>query len=87
MIDIEKKIKKIISVQLGKKIEKISRKSSYVKDLEADSLDMIEFVMNLEEKFKINIPDEDMQYIKTIEDTIKYIKSKIVNWINLFKTK
>ncbi|CAL4043086.1 Acyl carrier protein [Buchnera aphidicola (Tetraneura ulmi)] len=79
MIDIEKKIKKIISVQLGKKIEKISRKSSYVKDLEADSLDMIEFVMNLEEKFKINIPDEDMQYIKTIEDTIKYIKSKIVN--------
>lgn len=78
IMDIEKEIKQIVSIQLDKKIEKIFKKSDYVKDLEADSLDMIELVMNLEEKFKIDIPDEDMKYINTIENTIKYIKNKII---------
>jgi len=67
------RVKKIIVDQLGIDPGKITEKSSFVDDLGADSLDIVELIMAFEEEFDIEIPDEDAEKIKTIEDTIKYL--------------
>jgi acyl carrier protein len=67
------RIKKIIVDQLGVDENKITEKSSFVDDLGADSLDIVELIMAFEEEFDIEIPDEDAEKMKTIGDAVKYL--------------
>ena len=67
------KIKKIIVDQLGVDESKIMEDSSFVDDLGADSLDIVELIMAFEEEFDIEIPDEDAEKIKTVGDAVKYL--------------
>ena len=67
------KIKKIIVDQLGVDESKITENSSFVDDLGADSLDIVELIMAFEEEFDIEIPDEDAEKIKTVGDAVKYL--------------
>ncbi len=72
-MSIEERVKKIISEQLGVKIEEVKENSSFVEDLGADSLDTVELVMALEEEFDTEIPDEDAEKITTVQSAIDYI--------------
>ncbi|HMO01377.1 MAG TPA: acyl carrier protein [Oligoflexia bacterium] len=74
--DIEKRVKNIISEQLGVSVEELQPQASFFEDLAADSLDIVEVIMNLEEEFNMEIPDEDAEKIQTVQDVIDYIKSK-----------
>ncbi|MGB2783353.1 MAG: acyl carrier protein [Atribacterota bacterium] len=67
------RVKKIIVDQLGIDESKITENSSFVDDLGADSLDIVELIMAFEEEFDIESPDEDAEKMKTIEDAIKYL--------------
>jgi len=67
------RIKKIIVDQLGIEASKITENSSFVDDLGADSLDIVELIMAFEEEFDIEIPDEDAEKIKTVGDAIRYL--------------
>lgn len=71
---IENNVKKIISEQLGIHQDKILHGSSLTKNLGADSLDIIELIMSIEEKFEIEIKDEQIQKIITVKDIINCIK-------------
>jgi len=67
------RIKKIIVDRLGVDESKIRENSSFIDDLGADSLDIIDLVMAFEEEFDIKIPDEDVEKMKTVGDVIKYL--------------
>ena len=67
------RIKKIIIDQLGIEEGKISIESSFIDDLGADSLDIVELIMAFEEEFDIEIPDEDAEKIKTVGDEVNYL--------------
>lgn len=67
-------VKGIIVEQLGVEAEEVKSESSFVEDLGADSLDIVELVMALEEEFDMEIPDEDAEKIKTVGDAVKYIE-------------
>ena len=67
------RIKKIIVNRLGVDESKITENSSFIDDLGADSLDIIDLVMAFEEEFDIEIPDEDVEKMKTFGDVIKYL--------------
>lgn len=67
-------VKGIIIEQLGVEEEEVKLEASFVEDLGADSLDIVELVMALEEEFDMEIPDEDAEKIKTVGDTVKYIE-------------
>ncbi|HHT9105870.1 MAG TPA: acyl carrier protein [Candidatus Wujingus californicus] len=71
---IEEKVKAIITKQLGIKSEQITRETSFINDLGADSLDTVELIMEFEDAFDMNIPDEDAEKIRTVGDAIKYIE-------------
>jgi acyl carrier protein len=68
------KVKSIIIEQLGVEEEDIKMEASFVDDLGADSLDIVELVMALEEEFDLEIPDEDAEKIRTVGEAIKYIQ-------------
>lgn len=70
------KIKKIIEEQLGVEGEKIKVEASFIDDLGADSLDIVELVMAMEEEYDIEIPDEDAEKLKTVGDVVNYLKDK-----------
>jgi acyl carrier protein len=72
--DLEKKVISIIAEQLGVEEDEIKLEASFIDDLGADSLDIVELVMALEEEYGIEIPDEDAEKIKTVQDAINYIK-------------
>lgn len=67
------KVKQIISEQLGVDESEVTPSASFVDDLGADSLDQVELVMALEEAFDLEIPDEDAEKIRTVQDAIDYI--------------
>jgi len=69
-------VKAIISEQLGVKIEEVTDSASFIDDLGADSLDTVELVMALEEKFSVEIPDEDAEKMTTVGEAIKYLEEK-----------
>jgi len=69
------KIKDIISDQLGIDVDEISMDSSFVDDLGADSLDIVELIMALEGEFDMEIPDEEAEKIATVGDVVEYIKA------------
>lgn len=73
---VEEKVISIVSDQLDTPKDEIETSSSFVDDLKADSLDIVELVMALEDEFDIKIPDEDYDKIKTVGDVITYIEAK-----------
>jgi acyl carrier protein len=70
------KVKQIISEQLGVDEGEVTPSASFVDDLGADSLDQVELVMALEEAFDVEIPDEDAEKIRTVQDAIDYIEKR-----------
>ncbi len=72
----ESRVKKIIVDQLGVSEDEVKPEASFVEDLGADSLDTVEMVMAFEEEFSIEIPDEDAEKIRTVQDAIDYIEKK-----------
>ena len=72
---IEAKVKSIIADQLGVGEDEIKPESSFIEDLGADSLDIVELVMAMEEEFEVEIPDEEAENIKTVGDAINYINN------------
>jgi acyl carrier protein len=71
--DIEAKVKEIVCAQLEVSPDKVRPGASFIEDLKADSLAVVELVLALEEEFGIEIPDEDTEQIKTVQDAINYI--------------
>jgi len=74
-VEILDRIKQIVADQLGIDEDQIVPEASFIDDLGADSLDIVELIMALEEEFDMEIPDEDAEKIKTVQDAIDYIKN------------
>ncbi|TCK86744.1 acyl carrier protein [Natranaerovirga hydrolytica] len=70
------KVKEIIVEELGVEESEVQLEASFQEDLGADSLDLFEMVMSFEEEFDVEIPNEDLENIKTVNDCVEYIKSK-----------
>jgi len=77
MSDIEQRVKKIVSEQLGVNEADVKIDSSFVDDLGADSLDTVELVMALEEEFECEIPDEEAEKITTVKQAVDYINANL----------
>ncbi|MEQ1721699.1 MAG: acyl carrier protein [Pseudobdellovibrio sp.] len=75
-MSITPKVKDIIVEQLGVDPEKVKAEASFIDDLGADSLDIVELVMAMEEEFDLEIPDEDAEKLKTVNDVQTYLTSK-----------
>ena len=75
MASVEEQVKEIIVEQLGVSDDSVSGTANFVDDLGADSLDTVELVMKFEEDFDIEIPDEDAEKIRTVQDAIDYISA------------
>jgi acyl carrier protein len=73
MASVDEKVKQIVTEQLGVDQGEVTASASFVDDLGADSLDRVELVMAFEEAFDIEIPDEDAEKIRTVQDAIDYI--------------
>jgi acyl carrier protein len=73
MVEIQDKVTQLVSKQLNVDISSVKPESSFIDDLGADSLDTVELVMALEEAFGIEIPDEEAENIKTIQNVVDYI--------------
>jgi acyl carrier protein len=76
-MNLEDRVAEIIVEQLGVSREEVVPQASFIDDLGADSLDIVELVMAMEEEFDIEIPDDDAERIQTIGDAIAYLKEKI----------
>ena len=70
------KVKELIAQQLNKSVDEITEDKDIVKDLGADSLDVVEMLMSLEEEFNVTVPEEDAVNIKTVGDIVKMIEGK-----------
>ncbi|MCA9116362.1 MAG: acyl carrier protein [Planctomycetaceae bacterium] len=75
-MNIEEKVVGIVSEQLSVPREEVLRPSSFIDDLKADSLDVVELVMEFEDEFEITIPEDDYEKIRTVGDAIDYIQQK-----------
>jgi acyl carrier protein len=73
---VEDKIKEIVADQLGVSVEEVIPEASFIDDLGADSLDIVELVMAIEEEFGLEIPDDDAEKIQTIGDAISYVDER-----------
>lgn len=74
--EIAEKVKSIIVEQLNLEPDQVTPEASFIEDLGADSLDIVELIMALEEEYDMAIPDEDAEKIQTVEDVINYVQSK-----------
>ncbi len=84
MASVYEQLKKIIIEQLGVEADEVTPTASFVDDLGADSLDLVELIMSIEEQFstptfKLEIPDEDAEKITKVADAVKYIEEKTAN--------
>lgn len=77
--EISERVKAIIVEQLGVSAEEVTAQASFIEDLGADSLDIVELIMQLEEEYDIEIPDEDAEKIQSVDDVITYIVKKQVS--------
>ena len=77
MADNAEKVKDIIEKELGVEREKLTSDASFIEDLGADSLDIVELVMEFEKEFNIDIPDEDAEKLRTVGDAIGYLNQKM----------
>ena len=73
--EIASKVKEIIIEELGVDAEKVTDQASFIDDLGADSLDTVELVMAFEEEFDLQIPDEDAEKMRTVEDVVSYVSA------------
>ncbi len=71
------KVKSILAEELGVEAENIEMDSDFIDDLNADSLDIVDLVLDLENEFDITIPDEEAERIKTVGDAVEYIESSL----------
>jgi len=78
-MEIEKRVKEIIVEQLGVNESEVTPEAKFVDDLGADSLDLVELVMALEEEYNMEISDEDAEKILTVGDAIEYIQSHVAH--------
>ncbi|MBT8378258.1 MAG: acyl carrier protein [Ignavibacteria bacterium] len=76
-MDVEAKVKEIIMDKLGVEESQIAPAASFINDLGADSLDIVELVMGFESAFQISIPDEDAEKIGTVGDAVNYLTEKL----------
>jgi acyl carrier protein len=74
-VPIEEKIKKIVAEKLSVEPEEVVPEASFVDDLGADSLDLVELIMAMEEAFDIEVPDEEAEKLQTVQDAVNYIKA------------
>jgi len=74
--EISERVKGIIVDQLGVSADEVTSEASFIEDLGADSLDIVELIMALEEEYDMEIPDEDAEKIQTVQDVLSYITSK-----------
>ncbi len=74
-MSVQDKVKKIIAEKLGVDPSEVVPQASFIDDLGADSLDLVELIMSMEEAFEIEISDEDAEKLKTVQDAIDYINS------------
>jgi acyl carrier protein len=72
---VEKRVREIVAEQLERDVNEVTNTASFIDDLGADSLDIVELVMKMEEEFGIEIPDEEAEKIKTVNDVILYIQT------------
>ncbi|TAN23145.1 MAG: acyl carrier protein [Acidobacteria bacterium] len=75
--EIEEKVRQIVVEKLGVEPAEVTPNASFVEDLGADSLDLVELVMEFETAFEVQIPDEDTEKIRRVQDAIDYIKGKV----------
>ncbi len=75
-MSIEDKVKKIIADKLSVELEEVVPEASFVDDLGADSLDLVELIMSMEEEFDIDIPDEEAEKLVTVKDALDYIDTR-----------
>ncbi len=73
--DVETRVREIISDQLGVAANEVTPEASFIEDLGADSLDIVELVMALEEEYGMEISDEDAEKIRTVKDVVDYIQA------------
>ncbi len=73
--NIESQVKEIIATQLGVDPEKVTSDAKFIEDLGADSLDTVELVMAFEDKFSVEVPDEDAEKLKSVADVVAYIEA------------
>lgn len=76
-VDVEAKVKEIICAQLEVAPELVRPESSFIDDLKADSLAVVELVLALEEHYGMEIPDEDIEQIRTVQDAVRYIEKRL----------
>ncbi len=74
---VEERVIKIVCDQMGTTADKITKETSFINDLGADSLDTVELVMEFEDEFEISIPDEDAEKIQTIGSAVDFISAKL----------
>ena len=74
--NVEERVLNIVCEQLGTSRDKITRETSFINDLGADSLDTVELIMEFEKEFSVTIPDEDAEQIVTVGDAITYLTEK-----------
>jgi len=73
------KLKDLVSQSLGVKLEEITPDASFIDDLGADSLDIVELVVHIEDEFDIKIPDEEAEKITTVQDAIDYVNGQLAD--------
>lgn len=76
VVDVLDKVKDITVEQLGVDAEDVTVEASFIGDLNADSLDIVELIMAIEEEFDIQVPDEDVEGLKTVGDVVDYINNE-----------
>ncbi len=77
MEEVQKKLKEILVDRLNAEEDQIKPEASFVEDLGADSLDIVELIMGIEEEFDIEIPDEDAEKLTTVGEALQYVKTKL----------
>ncbi len=77
MADIAEQVRRIIAEQLMVELDEVTDDASFIEDLGADSLDTVEMIMEIEDEFGIEIPDEDAEKIQTVGQAIEYVRQKV----------
>lgn len=77
MEEVQSKLKEIVMDRLNAEEDQIKPETSFVEDLGADSLDIVELIMGIEEEFDIEIPDEDAEKLTTVGEAMEYVKTKL----------